>query len=208
MIISWLFSIWDLNFLLRWFKLLTNVINGRGACTCIVLTTDWDFQNLTFFRQSVIIMINLESTWTPITKETWRLLPETSNLSCWIWCFGLHIENFCRANRFWKLSIIWNILWCYECCWSKTENTKRTATSAFGYRQFWAISVPVNFGSNTKALGSNWFGAKMEPKWNRTSTEIRNMQITPFKPCTETLVTRTKNQNRGTRTIESVPYQH
>ena len=43
-------------------------------------------------------------------------------------------------------------------------------------------------------------GAKMEPKWNRTSTKMRQMQITPWKPCTETLVSRIRNQNRGTRT--------
>ena len=31
---------------------------------------------------------------------------------------------------------------------------------------FWAVKVPVNLGSNTKAFGSTLFGAKMVPKWN------------------------------------------
>ena len=39
----------------------------------------------------------------------------------------------------------------------------------------------------------------MEPKWNQTRTKMREMQIIPGKPCTETLVSRSKNQNRGTR---------
>ena len=40
----------------------------------------------------------------------------------------------------------------------------------------------------------------MEPIRNRTtSTKMRKMQIIPWKPCTETLVSRSKNQNRGIR---------
>ena len=103
MIISWLYLIWDLNFLLCWFKLLTNIFNGRGACTCILLTTVWDLQNLTFLRQSVIIMINFKSTLTPITKETWRLLPILCNKAAEYDVLA-YVLNILGANRFWKLS--------------------------------------------------------------------------------------------------------
>ena len=39
----------------------------------------------------------------------------------------------------------------------------------------------------------------MEPKWNRNRTELvkmRKMKIILWKPCTKTLVSRSKNQNR------------
>ena len=39
----------------------------------------------------------------------------------------------------------------------------------------------------------------MELKWNLTSTNMRMMQITPRKPSTETLVSKSMNPNRGTR---------
>ena len=46
--------------------------------------------------------------------------------------------------------------------------------------------------------GWNW--TEMEPKWNQNSTKMRQLQITPWKPCTDTLVSRIRKQNWGIRT--------
>ena len=56
---------------------------------------------------------------------------------------------------------------CLHWCWAITANTERTETFVLWYWNFWEIQVLVNFGSNTKALGSTCFGTEIIPKWYR-----------------------------------------
>ena len=45
-------------------------------------------------------------------------------------------------------------------------------------------------------LDFSWFGTEIIPNWNRISTKMTKMQIARWKPCTLTLVPRSRNQNR------------
>ena len=49
---------------------------------------------------------------------------------------------------------------------------------------------------------------EMELKWIRTSTKTRQKQQDPWNLCTEALVSRSMNQNRGTQTGTMKPQEH
>ena len=79
----------------------------------------------------------------------------------------------------------------YQCCVKKYQKNRDFCILVSAVFRFQS-----NLGSNAKALGFAWI-------WNRNGTEMRKMQLIPWKPCCATLVSNSRNWNRYRETVET-----
>ena len=77
----------------------------------------------------------------------------------------------------------------YQCCVKKYQKNRDFCILVSAVFRFQS-----NLGSNANALGFAWI-------WNRNGTEMRKMQLIPWKPCCATLVSNSRNWNRYRETV-------